>query len=157
MSRRVVLLLSVLAWVTFPLGRSHSIRVPRHSASATPQALLRTYSNLPLSFERNDGQADPSMKFKSRGKGYTLFLTPTEAVIALRTPQTSLNTRSLASKPHNGESNLLRVEFAGANRNPRIEGIDRQPGKASYFIGNDTKKWLTKVPIFAGRPHRASC
>ena len=47
-----------------------------HTWSARPE--------LPLSFEPNLGQADPRVKFLSRGSGYTLFLTEDEAVVALR-------------------------------------------------------------------------
>src|SRR5687767_7505206 len=42
------------------------------------------YARLPLSFEQNRGQADGRVRFISRGSGYTLFLTPVEAVLALR-------------------------------------------------------------------------
>src|SRR5438093_634013 len=36
-----------------------------------------------LTFEPNEGQADPSVKFLSHGHGYTLFLKPNEAVFSL--------------------------------------------------------------------------
>src|SRR5688572_8713313 len=42
------------------------------------------YGKLPLSFEANQGQTASQVRFLSRGPGYTLFLTPTEAVLALR-------------------------------------------------------------------------
>ena len=42
------------------------------------------HAKLLLSFEPNLGQADPRVKFLSRGPGYTLFLTEDEAVVALR-------------------------------------------------------------------------
>jgi len=45
---------------------------------------LQSYGRLPLSFERNQGQADPQVKFLSRGHDYTLFLTGDEAVFTLR-------------------------------------------------------------------------
>jgi hypothetical protein len=38
---------------------------------------------VPLSFESNQGQSDPRAKFLSRGNGYEMFLTPTEAVWVL--------------------------------------------------------------------------
>src|SRR6516164_4753858 len=43
-----------------------------------------TYSKLPLSFEANNGQTDPRVKFLSRGRGYNLFLTSDEAVLTLK-------------------------------------------------------------------------
>ncbi len=45
------------------------------------------YAALPLSFEANRGQTDPSVSFLSRGRGYTLFLTGREAVLTLRSRQ----------------------------------------------------------------------
>ena len=38
---------------------------------------------LPLAFEPNQGHADPSVKFLTCGRGYGVFLTPTEAVLVL--------------------------------------------------------------------------
>jgi len=48
--------------------------------------LIASYGKLPLSFEVNQGQADPQVKFLSRGRGHTLFLTGDEAVLALAKP-----------------------------------------------------------------------
>jgi hypothetical protein len=51
----------------------------------TSQArLAQNYGKLPLSFELNKGQTDSQVKFLSRGRGYTMFLTGNEAVLALR-------------------------------------------------------------------------
>src|SRR5207253_2104760 len=36
--------------------------------------LLERYGTVPLSFELNQGQADSSIRFLSRGPGYSLFL-----------------------------------------------------------------------------------
>ena len=41
-------------------------------------------ASLPLSFEPNRGQADRPVEFLARGSGYNLFLTRTEAVLALK-------------------------------------------------------------------------
>src|SRR5260370_6754708 len=49
--------------------------------------IAASYGKFPLRFEANQGQADLRVKFLSRGSGYTLFLTSTEAVLAL--PKTS--------------------------------------------------------------------
>ena len=47
------------------------------------------YGRLPLTFEPNRGQTDPRVAFVARGPGYTLFLTPTEAVFSLARPGTA--------------------------------------------------------------------
>ena len=44
------------------------------------------YGALPLSFELNQGQTNDRVKFLTRSEGYVLFLTATEAVMALDNP-----------------------------------------------------------------------
>jgi len=72
-----------------------------------------TYSKLSLSFEANSGQTDPRVKFLSRGRGYTLFLTSDEAVLTLR------NAAPGAGHPRafgNSKLAMLRSKFAGRSR-----------------------------------------
>src|SRR6266540_2624570 len=45
--------------------------------------VLENYGNSPLSFVSNEGQFDSKVAYASRGKGYSIFLTQTEAVLAL--------------------------------------------------------------------------
>src|SRR2546421_12884985 len=45
--------------------------------------LIKNYARQPLSFEANQGQTDSQVQFISRGPGYALFLTPSEAVLDL--------------------------------------------------------------------------
>ena len=65
-------------------ANNQTARTPKLKTS-NPQAVT-TYGKLPLAFEVNSGQTDPQVKFLSRGSGYTLFLTGTEAVLALKKP-----------------------------------------------------------------------
>lgn len=59
-------------------------------AGVTPPPLKNgtseAYGKLPLHFEANEGQSDSQVKFLARARGYDLFLTPTETVLALRKP-----------------------------------------------------------------------
>jgi hypothetical protein len=57
--------------------------------------LIEGYGRIPLSFEANDGQTDGRVKFLSRGRGYTMFLTGNEAVLALQSRQSSVVSRQL--------------------------------------------------------------
>src|SRR5438105_4204277 len=53
---------------------------------STDIKLRRVESNfvkLPLSFEANQGQAGPDVKYLTRGNGYAVALTATEAVLSL--------------------------------------------------------------------------
>ena len=47
--------------------------------AATKATIQTAYGQLPLHFEPNQGQTDEQVHFLSRGRGYTLFLTSTEA------------------------------------------------------------------------------
>src|SRR5207244_218854 len=44
---------------------------------------------LPMQFEKNAGQTDHQVEFLARGLGYTLFLTPTQAVFSLSSVRSS--------------------------------------------------------------------
>src|SRR5215475_5487975 len=52
--------------------------------AATRARVTEAYGALPLSFEVNRGQTDPSIKFLSRGANYSFSLAPTEATLQLR-------------------------------------------------------------------------
>jgi len=108
----------------------------------------RNYDELPLSFEPNQGQADPSVKFLSRGKGYTLFLTPTEAVLRLQ--MSDCGKRNPQSAVCNPQSSVLRMKLLGARAAAPVTGQDPLEGKVNYLIGNDQSKWQRNVPTFRG-------
>ena len=125
---------------------------------ASPQ-LDSAFGKLPLSFEPNVGQTTEQAKFLSRGPGYTLFLTPREAVLSLRqraaSPPSPADT-SIRSDPsritehvsRSQEQSVLRMRFEGASPAPRVEGLDPLPGVVNYFIGSDSKKWRTNIPTY---------
>src|SRR5208283_1158534 len=80
-----------------------------------------SYAKLPMSFEPNLGQSDRQVRFLSRGLGYTLFITPSEAVLSMRSP-------SKNSRPDSRPSAVVRIALKGAARAPQIEGVDRMAG-----------------------------
>ena len=74
---------------TGPAPEAQALEKPA-SVKVLPAARVRVhsaYGKVPLHFEANQGQTDPSVQFLSRGRGYTLFLTSTEAVLTLRKPK----------------------------------------------------------------------
>ena len=93
--------------------------------------IVSDFGKLPLSFEKNQGQTDASVRFLAHGQGYTLFLTESEAVVA-----------SKKGPP-------LRMKFLGGNRTPEVTGVEEMAGKSNYFVGNDPAKWQTNVPAYA--------
>ncbi|MBI3664648.1 MAG: SBBP repeat-containing protein [Acidobacteria bacterium] len=122
------------------------------------QEQTATYFRLPLSFEANQGQTDPRVKFLSRGGGYTLFLTGSEAVLSLKKPSAvssqpthnrNPKLKSRIPSPERSAPAVLLMELAGANPAARITGLEELPGKTNYFLGKDPKKWRTNVPTYA--------
>src|SRR5947199_3959991 len=67
-------------------GQAPSPLPASEPAVATKATVQAAYGQLPLSFEANEGQNDAQVQFLARGHGYSLFLTSTEAVLALRQP-----------------------------------------------------------------------
>jgi hypothetical protein len=125
-----------------PLERSD---LPARSAD-DPAIKLRVgeaYGKVPLGFEANDGQTDHQVKFLTRGPGYNLFLTSTEAVLSLRHPHQRSDARRRL------QNDVVRMKLVGANPAPKIEAADMLPGKSNYFIGNDSTKWRVNVSTFA--------
>jgi hypothetical protein len=94
-----------------------------------------------MSFEANQGQVDPEVRFIARGPGYSLYLTPAEVVLSLR-----------AVAPSDAETlstTVVRMRLADAAPTPVLSGIDRLPGTSNYFIGNDPARWQSAIPNYA--------
>ena len=148
------------------------------SAQVRPR-LIENYGKLPLSFELNQGQANAGVKFLSRGRGYGLFLTSSEAVLEVqesgvrsqesgvgfsrsqvmrslrRTTGNGPRTQSLIQNPKSQIQNeFVRLRLVGARPDAEVMGRAELPGKVNYFIGNDPKKWRTNVPTYAKVAYR---
>jgi hypothetical protein len=95
----------------------------------------------PISFEPNQGQTDERVKFMARGSGYNLFLTPSNALFSLLQAGSS---NDLVPT----DSDVFTMIVVGANPAPKITGLHELPGKSSYFLGSDPKKWRTNIPNF---------
>src|SRR6266568_5839400 len=112
-----------------------------HDADANSrQRMLSAYSRLPLAFEENQGQTDAQVKYLARGGGYTLFLTPNEAVL------------SLAAGNKGGAAAVVRMQMVGAQAQPKVSAEQRLAGVSNYFIGRDPHGWHRDVPHY-GRVH----
>src|SRR5260370_23169016 len=67
-------------------ARGQTVAPATHPRTPAQRAtIVEGYGRLPLTFEANQGQTDPQVKFVSRGARYNLFLTTSEAVLALTT------------------------------------------------------------------------
>jgi hypothetical protein len=134
--------------------------VPLSQATAPDEAsqarVSEIYGKLPLSFEVNRGQTGAQVKFLSRGSGYNLFLTSTEAVLALSKPGARTTTkespaslRVAGSRRAKQPLDVLRMKLVNANPQPHVAGYAELPGKSNYFTGNDPQKWRTSISNYA--------
>ncbi len=105
-------------------------------ATATPLSprLTGTLAKRPLAFEENRGQANPRVSFVARGRGYSLFLTGAEAVLALAGAD---------------DGAVLAMRLLGARERPEAEPLDPLPGSVNYYVGNDSTRWQQGIPTFA--------
>jgi hypothetical protein len=125
------------------------------ACSASAQAAggvrrTRGYGDLPLAFESNRGQANARVRFISRGRDRSLFLTSSEAVLALHHGSAPERAAAPSRSRRKAESSaVLRMKFVGANSSVEPSGSDELPGKSNYFIGNDPKQWHADVPLYS--------
>jgi hypothetical protein len=154
----------LLAVPTIPASRSTSA-IRSGSASAAPtlrssdtKAALHAFVSRPLSFEANEGQTDPAVKFLSRGAGYTVFLTGQEAVLSLwstveRTPESPVPPPLTVNTPKRdraatSEWDVVRMRFVGGREDAPGAGVDELPARVDYFLGNDPAKWRKGVTTY---------
>jgi predicted extracellular nuclease len=133
-------------------GAAQAAALPPADTDASHAAAQ--HGKLPIAFEANLGQADAQVRYLSRGPGYSLFLTPAEAVLSLRTPGSSDDAGNLGSLRHGADtevskSAVLRLSFDGANRNPSMGAEQQQSGHSNYFVGSDASAWRRDVPNYA--------
>jgi Beta-propeller repeat/Abnormal spindle-like microcephaly-assoc'd, ASPM-SPD-2-Hydin len=127
----------------------------RSQAEIEQTKVSTTFQKLPLRFEANLGQTDPHVNFLSRGNNQTLFLTPNEAVLALRRPSEQLRPATGARltslfPPFSPAPPLyLRMSWVGANSAAQVAGEEEMPAKVNYLIGNQQASWRTQIPLFS--------
>lgn len=103
---------------------------------------LHSFSNrTPLLFEKNEGQTDARAAFMARGDGYTVFVTPAEAVLKLKSRPA--HRRAPFVKPgHEQEqvaqshTSVLRMGLINANPKASVVGEDVQASRVSYLRGD---------------------
>lgn len=132
-----LLFLSLFAIGTFFFSSSVS---EENLVVPTKADALAQFYKLPLYFEKNEGQIDTSVKFLSRGPGYTFYFTPKEIIMVLQ--------KTLQEKK-SPQSAVLKIQFVGANQPFPIKGLEEQKCKSNYFKGNDPLNWRTNISNYA--------
>jgi uncharacterized repeat protein (TIGR01451 family) len=120
--------------------------------AATRARIDSAYGKLPLQFEANRGQQPAHVKFLSRGKDSTVFLTPDGATLSLQ----KMKSQPRIDKPGAPATERvleaaadLRLRLEGGNPAVKLMGADPLPGAVNYIIGKDSSKWRTNVTTYA--------
>ena len=153
----VVLFSLLLTYLNLPVSSSATNKAAQQNGTtesvsnqaATSAADRRQWGNLPLYFEPNVGQFDAAVHYVARGSGYSLFLTPSEAVLSLAPTTANKSVDLQASTNSTSEGALLRYRWQGANSTPTFAAAQPLLGKSNYFIGNDPTGWYTDVQHYA--------
>ncbi|MBI5756212.1 MAG: SBBP repeat-containing protein, partial [Nitrospirae bacterium] len=139
---------------------SHSIAPPDINKS-DHQTGMNTHehevlSKLPLYFIQNNGQLDKRVKFYEKGSGHSTFFAEDGVYLSLIRNEKKdilpLTPSSLAGEGRGGgaiTSQLVKLSFLSANKNPEIIAADPQESKVNYFIGNDPAGWKTNIPTYS--------
>jgi hypothetical protein len=143
------LLLSILLTAFSPVGHKPAgTPSPLKILPATKDRIWKTYSALPMSFEVNQGQAEGTVRFLARGRGYTVLLKPNEAALALLSPGQGAQFPQKGKNRPQLSTRVLSMRIEGANLAARATGLERLPGISNYFIGNDPRQWHTHIPTY---------
>ena len=150
--KRIVLLTTMSMFlVVGGLIESKHFRAVRHDSEAQRRDdALKKYHSMPLYFERNLGQSDPSVRYLSHSSRSSLFLTDDSAVITMvaGTVQKGTAIQSRTTAKDKLVESAVRIRLVGANQHPRFEALEPLPGRVNYLIGKDPSKYQRNVPIF---------
>jgi hypothetical protein len=121
-------------WLIFALvALSLPLSAPGQS-TAHPSAAQVDYGKLPLSFEANQGQSDPQVRFLSHGSGYSLYLTDHAAVLALTKAAKKEHMHGRVAPAELRKGDLLRMDLVQPSNRTQPTGTEQLPGRANYDI-----------------------
>jgi hypothetical protein len=126
---------SWLVLVALTLSVSNYAQRSYAQSAGVKQTAAAEYGKLPLSFEANEGQADRSVEYLSRGRGYAMALRPGQMALRLR---------------GGAGSGAAAVEMTLVDANDHAVGQaeERQVTRTNYLLGADPAKWHRDVPNF---------
>jgi hypothetical protein len=129
---RLVVALPLAAVVLLALPASSALlRAPQAPSSASPAAAAVT---LPIAFEPSAGRFTHGVEYVARGRGYTLSLTRSAAVLSLGSAR--IRTRLLGAHPM------------------APGGEQRRRGVVNWYMGADRSKWRSGIPTFGAVRYR---
>lgn len=133
-----------------------------------PRAEEKTLPPLVLPAIANKGQLDKTWQFIIPGPDGSVVFARDGVILIRKTGDASAaisqksdlptDLREAVSErrkplPETG-AEIARISFRDPNPDVKIEGLDEQPAKARYIVGNDPSKWIADVPTFNAVAYR---
>src|SRR6202162_1874629 len=129
-------------------GSRATVAEPQQASlsSAEAKVRLQKMGRMPLYFIENRGQLDSRVAYYVQGRDTTLYFTAEgmtlvqteqqhgENGVAGRLEKASLR-RGIPQMPDPGSRRIIKLDFVGANPNPKIGATDPTPAVVSYFKG----------------------
>lgn len=130
-------------------------------AGTAPRSISRNsriannYGRVPLSFESNQGQAPPDVKFLSHGAAYSILLEDRDAVFVLskasKAPaaqKPEIAPQPLRAQNQSAATSILRMSLLNAETVSAPVGEEILPGTVNYITGSNPAQWRTGLPTF---------
>jgi len=131
--------------------------VPAVAATSKAAAELKargSFASIPLYFELNRGQTDPSVRYLSHAGRYTLYLTDDATVISMIAGSIQKRPTIATTNPRTAHDSTrliqsaVRIRMIGADPHATMTGLDPLSGRVNYLVGAQTS-FHANVPTFA--------
>jgi hypothetical protein len=147
-SLRTLLILCAATLSFSGIAATAQTSAARSPGVPSPAKVAPNYGKLPLRFEPNRGQVDPSIQFLARGSHYSVLLQPRVATLVLNSEDSSPQKRHLHGKPATTSSASIRMTLEGANTQATLSPERALPGYVNYLSG-DKSQSHTGIPTYA--------
>ena len=124
-----------------------------HAASA-PDPTVRHLKpskqfKVPLTFEVNQGQADPKVQFLAHSQGYSAYATADSLLLEVLDKKSQHLTHEKGGRVAAQHGGRLWMRFAGGNAHPEITPEAKLPTRVNYLFGSDKSKWHSNIQTYA--------
>ena len=113
-------------------------REEESTALVSKESAARQLAGMPVVFVKNDGQWPTDVKFGAHGHGVAVAFT--ERGMTLSAPAHDAEGREWVQ--------AVAFDFFGTRDGREPQGERKLSGVHNYFVGNDSSKWRTSVPLF---------
>lgn len=147
MNRWIAVVTAVVVALFAPSSDTGTAKAVPGVAAASVSALASHALPFDIAFESNRGQAPAGTEFFSRGPGYSIHLSGTQAAIVLAPPVARAAGPARVADPgvQPVTPQVVRMSLLGASPRARGEARDMLPGKSHYFTGRDRRDWRTGI------------